>query len=52
MAGLEELAKSLDTPEMRRAYLRQKKANPNLDDEVQELSENIKEIFDHDKSSD
>lgn len=50
MSEIENLAKALDTPEMRKLYLRQKKANPNLDQEVEEMSKDIEEIF-HDLSS-
>jgi hypothetical protein len=50
MSQIEKLAKALDTPELRKLYLRQKKANPNLDQEVEKMSENIEEIF-HDLSS-
>lgn len=50
MSHVEKLAKALDTPEMRKLYLRQKKANPNLDQEIDEMSEEVKEIF-HELSS-
>lgn len=47
MKDIEGLAKALDTPEMRKLYLRQKKVNPNLDAECDEMTKEIQEIFDH-----
>lgn len=52
MDEIEKLAHALDTPEMRKLYLRQKKVNPNLDADCDKMSKEIQEIFDHgDKSS-
>lgn len=51
MSEIEALAKALDTPELRELYRRQKRLNPNLDKEVDELTKGVQEIFNHDKSS-
>jgi hypothetical protein len=42
-----DIAKKMDTPEFRRLYREQKLANKNLDHEVEEMSEEIQEIFKH-----
>lgn len=47
MNEIEELAHSLDSPELRELYRRQKKANPNLDSEVDKMTKDIQEIFNH-----
>jgi len=51
MGNLRELAKTLDTPEMRELYRSQKVLNPNLDADIDKVSEEIKEIFNHGKNS-
>jgi hypothetical protein len=51
MAEIEKLAHALDTPELRQLYLRQKKANPNLDAECDEMTKEIQEIFNHGNKS-
>lgn len=47
MREIEQLAHSLDTPEMRELYRRQKKINPNLDADCDKMTEEIQEIFNH-----
>jgi len=42
-----DLAKQLDTPEMRALYRAQKKSDASLDQRVEELAENIDEVFKH-----
>lgn len=44
---LSALARSLDSPEMRELYRRQKSLNPNLDGEIDEAYEKLKEVFNH-----
>ena len=51
MAKIHALAKSLDSPELRELYRAQQGLNPDLDEEVEELTKEVQEIFDHDKSS-
>jgi len=51
MSEIEALAKKLDTPELRELYRRQKRLNPNLDKEVNDMSEKIEEILDHGNDS-
>jgi hypothetical protein len=51
MAEIEKLAHALDTPELRQLYLRQKKINPNLDAECDEMTKEIQEIFNHGNKS-
>jgi uncharacterized FlaG/YvyC family protein len=46
-----DLARKLDTPEMRALYRSQKKSNPGLDQSVEELSEQLDDIFEHLKDS-
>jgi len=41
------LAKQLDTPEMRKLYREQKAQNGSLDDLVNELTEEVKNSFEH-----
>ena len=47
MAEIEQLAHALDTPELRKLYLRQKKVNPNLDADCDKMTKEIEEIFNH-----
>lgn len=49
--AIKALAQELDTPEMREIYRSQKMVNPNLDKEVEELTEEIEEILNHDNDS-
>lgn len=51
MKFIQTLAKHLDSPEMREIYRTQKRLNPNLDKEVDELTKEIEEILNHDKDS-
>ena len=51
MSEIEALARSMDSPELRKLYRRQKAINPNLDKEVNEMFENVEEIFNHDSDS-
>jgi len=47
----ENLAKELDTPQMRKLYREQKANNNTLDDSVNELVEEINDSFKHDTNS-
>ena len=51
MDAIRELAKQLDSPELREIYRLQKVANPDLDTECDEMSDEIEEIFKHVKDS-
>jgi len=42
-----DLAKKLDTPEMRDLYRSQKISNPGLDESVEQMSEQIDQLFEH-----
>lgn len=42
-----DLAKQMDTPEMRDLYRRQKVINPDLDKDCDEAAEEIQDIFNH-----
>jgi len=42
-----DLAKKMDTPEMRKLYREQKLADETLDDRVEQFTEEIKDLFDH-----
>ena len=42
-----DLAKQLDTSEMRALYRAQKKSDPGLNQRVEQLAEDIDEIFEH-----
>jgi len=48
---LQQLVKGLDTPEMKKLYRRQKSSNPGLDKDVEELYEQLKDVFNHDRNS-
>lgn len=42
-----DMAKKMDTPEMRELYRSQKIVNPNLDKDCEQFTEEIKDVFDH-----
>ena len=42
-----DVAKAMDTPQMRELYRSQKKLDPSLDHDCEELTEEIQEILDH-----
>jgi len=44
---IQDIAKALDTPELRDLYRRQQNLNPNLNQDCEELGEEIEQIFDH-----
>ena len=44
---LREMAKEMDTPEMRKLYLEQKRNNKNLDKMVDEFAKQNEDIFEH-----
>lgn len=47
MDQIQKLAKALDTPEMRDLYRRQKRINPNLDHDLQEVAKKVEDVFQH-----
>lgn len=51
MDMIRTIAKELDTPEFRELYRSQKAVNPDLDNEVDELTEEVEEILNHGKDS-
>lgn len=51
MKEIEALARALDTPELRAIYRRQKKINPDLDQECDDFFKGIEEIFKHGNDS-
>lgn len=44
---IRDLAKAMDTPEMRELYRRQKELNPSLDHDCEELGKEINDHFKH-----
>lgn len=46
-----DLAKKLNTPELRALYRRQKELDSTLDQRIEKLSEEIEDVFEHLKDS-
>jgi hypothetical protein len=44
---IRDMAKAMDTPEMRELYRRQKELNPGLDHDCEELGKEIEDHFEH-----
>lgn len=52
MKKIREIAKKLDSPELRELYRKQKLANESLDEDIEKLTEEIQDLFKHDRTPD
>lgn len=48
---IRDMAKAMDTPEMRELYRRQQIINPDLNDDCEELAKEVEDHFEHIKDS-